>query len=463
MKKLISAALAFALSVSTLVPVFAADTFKDVNSKSYSWAYNYVEDMAERGLIKGYEDGTFRPGNSVSRMDAFALFARLMGSNSEVNADILAAAKEKYKAVLAKYDLSYAEGDIAYMMSRGVLLETELDTYFEGKKKSEAMPRYEAAILITKAMLGEQDAKKEVLVDMDYTDVSSIPKNAKQYVYYVTQKEIMSGMGDGAFSPATDVLRGQIAVMLSRTADAMNYTFDGVTLGELDETSKNIGIQDSEGRDFTIGYGDGARFFRDAEPVVATQMRNGQRAVLTYVSDGTGSKLAFADVFTGEIDSKLKVIYKGSNSGNISVTDPSDNTTKTYALSSTVTVKADGKEIKVNELKEGDYIEIGLAGDEVLSIEAIQKNAKVEAVIEKVGALGTITISSADSEFDGATLSMAEVAIITKNNDVAAFSDLGRGDKATIVIEYGRISRINAMSDSKTVTGTLKACYVSVD
>ena len=79
MKKLTSAIIAFAISVSALVPVFAADTFKDVNSKSYSWAYGAVEDMVERGIISGYEDGTFRPGNSVSRMDAFALFSRLIG------------------------------------------------------------------------------------------------------------------------------------------------------------------------------------------------------------------------------------------------------------------------------------------------------------------------------------------------------------------------------------------------
>ena len=465
MKKLMSAIIAFALSVSALVPVFAADTFKDVNSKSYAWAYSYVEDMAERGLIKGYEDGTFRPGNSVSRMDAFALFSRLMGSNSEVNADLLAQAKEKYADVLEKYGLSYAEGDIAFMLMRGVLTENELDTYFDGKKKTEAMPRYEAAILITKAMLGEQDAKNEVLVDMDYTDVSTIPKAAKQYVYYVTQKGIMSGMGDGAFSANTDVLRGQIAVMLSKTADATDYTFDSVTINEIDEASKNISIKDTDGKDFTIGYDDSARFFKNGEAAVASQLKSGQKAILTYVSNESGTKLAFADVVTGGIDESKAVIFKAYTSSGgtliITVIDPANDAVQSYNISDSASITADGKAVNINSLKEGDYITIGLSGDVVVLVDAMKKSAKIDAVIEKLSTLGTITISSENSEFDGITLSLSQDAKIYKNGDTVGFSDLGRGDQVKITLEYGTVKEINATSAIKTVTGVLKSYTVS--
>lgn len=465
MKKLISTVIAFALSVSALVPVFAADTFKDVNSKSYEWAYSYVEDMAERGLIKGYEDGTFRPGNSVSRMDAFALFSRLMGSNSEVNADALAQAKETYAEVLAKYELSYAEGDVAFMLSRGVLLESELDTYFEGKKKSEAMPRYEAAILITKAMLGEQEAKNEVLVDMDYTDVSQIPKAAKQYVYFVTQKEIMKGMGENEFSPNTDVLRGQIAVMLSKVSDATNYTFEGVTIDSVDAASKNITIKDDTNKAFTIGYSDDARFLKNGEAISASQLKSGQKAVLTYVSDGIGTKLAFADIVTGAVEETKAVIFTSYTSASgsliLNVTDPTDDAPQSYSLSGSAAITADGNAIGLNSLKKGDYITIGLSGDVVVEIKAMQKSTKVEGVIEKIGLMGNITISSDNKEFDGITLPITENTTFAKNGDTATFAELGRGDKVTLTLEYGRITRVAATSATKTVTGVLKAYTIS--
>ncbi|MCR4719825.1 MAG: S-layer homology domain-containing protein [Firmicutes bacterium] len=466
MKKLMSAIVASVISVSTLVPVFAADTFKDVNSKSYSWAYSYVEDMAERGLIKGYEDGTFRPGNSVSRMEAFALFARLMGSNSEVNADTVAQAKQEYADVLSKYNLSYAESDVAFMLLRGIITEDELDTYFEGSKKTQPMPRFEAAILITKAMLGEQDAKNEVLVDMDYTDVSSIPKPAKQYVYYVTQNGIMSGMGNNEFSANTDVLRGQIAVMLSKTADAVDYAFDSVTIVGLDENLKNIKIKDADGAEFTIGYNDSARFFKNGNAVVASDLKSGQKAVLTYVSDGDGTRLAFADALTGSVDVRKSVIFKGYTSTEgtlvITVTEPSTEATQTYVLSGTATITADGKAININKLKSGDYITLGLSGDTVVEIDAMQQSAKFDAVIEKISIIGgTITVSSSDAEFDGITLSVARDVLITKNGDKAGFSDLGRGDKVVITLEYGIITKINATSAKKTVTGVLKGYNIS--
>ena len=465
MKKLISATIAFALSVSALVPVFAADTFKDVNATSYAWAYSYVEDMAELGLIKGYEDGTFRPQNSVSRMDAFALFSRLMGSNSEVNADTLEKAKEKYASSLSKYELSYAEGDIAYMLSRGVLAENELDTYFAGKKKTEAMPRYEAAILITKAMLGEQDAKNEVLVDMDYTDVSTIPKAAKQYVYYVTQKSIMSGMGDGAFSANTDVLRGQIAVMLSKVADAMNYKFESVTIDDIDISSKNITIKYATGSDI-IGYDDDARFIKNGELIAASQIKSGQQAILTYVSDGNGAKLAFADVSAKSIEETKSVIFKSYTSNNgtllISVTDPKDNSSQSYTLSSAASITSDGADITVNSLRAGDYITIGLKDDKVVAVSLLQKSAKIDATIEKIDvANGTITISSDDTDFDGLTLAIAQDVTVYRNGDTSGISELGRGDKAVITLEYGKISKVNATAATKTVTGVLKAYTVS--
>ena len=53
MKKLMSAIVASVISVSTLVPVFAADTFKDVNSKSYSKC-RYCS-AGEAGICRRFE------------------------------------------------------------------------------------------------------------------------------------------------------------------------------------------------------------------------------------------------------------------------------------------------------------------------------------------------------------------------------------------------------------------------
>ncbi|MDD6734868.1 MAG: S-layer homology domain-containing protein [Clostridiales bacterium] len=465
MKKILSAMLAATVAAGSAVPVFAADTFTDVNEKSYAWAYEYVEEMAKDGLIKGYEDGTFRPGNSVSRMEAFALFARLMGSNKDTNAEVLEAAKDKYAKVLDEYDLSYAEGDIAYMLSRGVITESELNTYFGGTRKSEAMPRYEAAVLITKAMNGETEAKDEVLVDMDYTDVAAIPKNAKQYVYYVTKKGIMSGMGDGAFSPDTSVLRGQIAVMLSRTADSMNYSFEKASLVNADTASNKLEIKYSDGSKQTIGYNENTKFLRNGEEASAESLAAGQTLALTYTGDDSTSQLAFVDIFAVEIDNTKAAVFQGyaSQGGKLTVSllEPETGNVKAYECSENAAVTADGVLSDINKLKNGDYVTVGFSGSVIASIDAMQKSTTVKGVIEAINPAGTITISSDDKEFDGITLSMTNDIRILKNGDNAEFASLYKGDTVTITLDYGLASKIIASSATKTVSGTLKSYTVS--
>lgn len=463
MKKTISMLLASAMAFSAAIPAFAADTFTDVNENSYGWAYEYVEDMAEKGLISGYEDGTFKPGKSVSRMEAFALFARLMGSNNEVNAETVELAKEKYADVLNKYELSYAEGDVAFMLYRGVLSESELDTYFKGTKKSEAMPRYEAAILITKAMLAEEAATSEVLIDMDYTDVSNIPKNARQYVYYVSQKGIMSGMGDGAFSPETAVLRGQVAVMLSKTVDSANYYFETAKLTSVDTSSKNIKIKDySE----AIGYTENTKFYKDGEEVDASALKAGQTVVLTYSEYDGGVRLAFADVLVTEIDSTKSAIFKGyaSSGGKLSVTvmDPATAKTASYNCSPNVTVTLNGTDSDLNKLKGDEYVTLGFAGDNVVEISTMQTSETIkDAVLEEINPLGTITIGHSNEKYDGQTFVLASGASIYKNGDTSEFSKLYRGDTLIVTLEYGVVSKLVATSTTKTVSGVIKSYTIS--
>lgn len=462
MKKIISMLLASALSLASVVPVFAANTFSDVKG-DYAWAYEYVEDMAEKGLISGYEDGTYRPGNSVSRVEAFALFARMMGSNNEVNAEVLAAAKAKYADVLSEYKLSYAEGDVAFMLYRGVLSEKELDTYFKDNKKSEAMPRYEAAILITKAMLAEEAATAEVLIDMDYTDVADIPKEARQYVYYASQKGIMSGMGDGTFSPKTSVLRGQVAVMLSKTLASASYYFETARIESIDTASKNLKISDYNS---AIGYSEDTKFYKDGKLVTDAALSKGQTAVLTYSEDDSGVRVAFVDIIAAEVDETKAVIFKKfSSSGGsllISATDAMTGVTSSYDCSANVIVTVNGEVSDINKLSDGEYVTLGFAGGVVVEVTSMQKSETIKnATLEEINPMGSITISHEDKAYDGQTYVLSSEAKVIKNGNISEFTALYRGDTMTVKLEYGMVASINATSVTKTVTGTIKAYTIS--
>ncbi|OQM45981.1 hypothetical protein B6A27_08775 [Anoxybacillus sp. UARK-01] len=55
----------------------AAEIKKDFSDVSPSfWAYNEIMKMKEQGVVKGYEDGTFKPNNAIRRDHVAVLLAR---------------------------------------------------------------------------------------------------------------------------------------------------------------------------------------------------------------------------------------------------------------------------------------------------------------------------------------------------------------------------------------------------
>ena len=52
-------------------PVFAQTAFSDV-SNNY-WAKDFIQDLSERGIIKGFPDRTFRPDAPVTRAEFAAM------------------------------------------------------------------------------------------------------------------------------------------------------------------------------------------------------------------------------------------------------------------------------------------------------------------------------------------------------------------------------------------------------
>ena len=76
-KRVLALALTLLMMVTT-IPAFAA--FPDVDSSaSYETA---VSSLNQLGIITGYEDGTFKPNNNVTRAEFTAMLMRAMGVGS---------------------------------------------------------------------------------------------------------------------------------------------------------------------------------------------------------------------------------------------------------------------------------------------------------------------------------------------------------------------------------------------
>lgn len=82
-KSLVSAALAASLVIPAAVPAFAATTPSDVVGTDVQSA---VEELTALGIIEGYEDGTFKPENSITRAELAKIIVIATGYGSSANA-----------------------------------------------------------------------------------------------------------------------------------------------------------------------------------------------------------------------------------------------------------------------------------------------------------------------------------------------------------------------------------------
>ena len=77
--------------LATIIARFAK---LDVNTKTFSditghWAQKNIELAVGNGWINGYEDGTFRPNNNITRAETFAMINRVLDRQTESVSDLL--------------------------------------------------------------------------------------------------------------------------------------------------------------------------------------------------------------------------------------------------------------------------------------------------------------------------------------------------------------------------------------
>lgn len=463
--KIVSSVLAGALAVSAAVPVFAAKTaFTDISGEQYSWCKTQIQNMADKGLISGYEDQTYRPDNEVTRLECLALFARAMGSADSANAEILKTAHEMYDETITPYGLSWGTDEIAYLLYKGALKKTDLDTYLKNDEKSKPMKRYEAAMIITKSMGGEKKALADSKADTGYSDNDKIPSGAVGYVKYAGDAEIMNGMEDNNFSPLTSVLRSQIAVMLSRVVDKMQYEFVLGKLVSLDTDSRTFVVKDKSGNSSTEVYTDDTVMNVVGVRTIPAKMLTGVSAIFTY----SGSSVIAIDVISSVPDETIrgKYVSSGTATGTMFVTiKPSDGSgQKSYDCADDVTILFDGSPATMRSFTLDDPIELSLVNGKVETISAVKKSSTISGAVVKSISIDpklTMTISHADEDYDGKTYTVSNSVTVKKNGQKSDFASIYEGDSVTLTLEYDEIVKVDATAKKTKSTGTIKSLTIA--
>lgn len=206
MKRLISGLMTLALVLSLCIPARAAGEFSDVPQDHVF--HQAVQNCVERGLLRGYDDGTFLPHEDVTRAQFAVMLTRIFYPGEAESG-----AYDKWKSV-AWYAPSCAVLKVHDAMTYG-------DQYWQDPEvMSSAITRRDMAQFLSAPLkaggyqVSESDKQAAQKRIPDFAEVGDHYADAVKTVYALG---IITGFGDGSFGGRSTMNRGQAAAILDRT------------------------------------------------------------------------------------------------------------------------------------------------------------------------------------------------------------------------------------------------------
>ena len=196
-----STALALTASVAAVSSpqTTEASNLKDLDPKAYY--YQDVIALAERGIIKGYPDGTYKPGKAINRGEAANILAGIL------NLDTTNVVDPNFPDVAKN---AYYYGAVAALKTAGVITGNSDGTY----TPDDEIERYEMAIMLQRAF--KLTATKDTTVP--FKDVNN--SFYKEAVTVLFEHGITTGKTNTVFDGTADVSRGEMATFIVRAEKA---------------------------------------------------------------------------------------------------------------------------------------------------------------------------------------------------------------------------------------------------
>ncbi|NQX62641.1 S-layer homology domain-containing protein [Paenibacillus qinlingensis] len=182
--------------------------------KNSQWAMRYIASLASKRVFEGYEDGSFKPEKTVTRIEAITAAVRLMGLREQAESDAEKQTKLNFKD--ADKIPAWAVGYVAVALENDLFTESD-----DSVKPNEDANRLWATTLLVKALKLEAEAKANMTSTLTFKDAKQIPAGSVGYVKVAVDKGLIDGFEDNTFKPNQSVTRAQLAALLDRTNEQL--------------------------------------------------------------------------------------------------------------------------------------------------------------------------------------------------------------------------------------------------
>lgn len=213
MKKWMASLLTLLLFVTAIPFAHAAQTtFSDV-PRSH-WAYEAISQMADQGIISGYNDGTFRPDNRISRAE----FAKIMIAAAGIDLGFARNVTQTFEDVdRDHWAFLYVERAKNYLTG-----------YKSGKryyyKPNEYAVREDIAVALVRLMGYDQSKTAKTSLLDRFRDKNDISKELRPYIAIAVDTDLIKGFNDQTFRPQDAITRAEAATLLYRAKGKLDET-----------------------------------------------------------------------------------------------------------------------------------------------------------------------------------------------------------------------------------------------
>lgn len=171
--------------------------FLDVSNH---WSKNYVDELYKKGIINGFDDGTFRPDDYVTRAEFAKMISQILGLSTSVSSNFIDVESNRWY-----------QGYVAAVEKIGIVNGT--DGRFMPQMH---ITRQDAAVILARviAYKGKTFSKETA----GFKDEINISDYAKDSVNGMANLGIITGY-ENAFAPKEKTTRGQTAALLMRVIE----------------------------------------------------------------------------------------------------------------------------------------------------------------------------------------------------------------------------------------------------
>ena len=181
------------------VPASAQSSLSDIQGH---WAQSCIQSLAQRNIVNGYPDGSFRPNASVTRAE----YATLVGS-AFPNAPRNQSARS-FQDVRSDY--------WAYNAIRTATQTGFLSGYPDGRfQASQNIPRAQVLVSLGNGLNYRPNGSVNAILDRNFSDAGSIPSYARSTIAAATQNQLVVNYPNVQYlNPNQTATRADVAAFL---------------------------------------------------------------------------------------------------------------------------------------------------------------------------------------------------------------------------------------------------------